>query len=205
MSDRYSGSAFSGIVNVTLADESGGSRGLDRATKLLAGIPGGVQKAAESALNRAATSGRAGAAKEVGKDYTLKAADFKKYTKSSQHVKKTGDEISVGINFRGFHVPLIRFNPKLTSSGLYKVQVRRSSTGATLKHVFRATMSSGHIGLFQRSGTSRLPIEQKMGPSVPQMMRVNQNLADSVGNNVRIVFEERMEHEITAILNGWRA
>lgn len=205
MSDRYSGSDFSGIVNVTLADESGGSRGLDRATKLLAGIPGGVQKAAESALNRAATSGRAGAAKEVGKDYTLKAADFKKYTKSSQHIQKSGNEISVGLNFRGYHVPLIRFNAKITSSGLYRVQVKRSSSGDTFKHVFRATMSSGHIGLFERSTKKRLPIEQKLGPSVPQMMGANQNLANSVGTNVRRVFEERMEHEITAILNGWRA
>lgn len=205
MSDRYSGGNFSGIVNVTIADDSGGSKALDRATKLLAGIPGGVQKAAESALNRAAKSGRAGAAKEVGKDYTLKAADFKKYTKSSQHIQKSGNEISVGLNFRGYHVPLIRFNAKITSSGLYRVQVKRSSSGDTFKHVFRATMNSGHIGLFERSTKKRLPIEQKLGPSVPQMMGANPNLANSVGTNVRKVFEERMEHEITAILNGWRA
>ncbi len=204
MSDKYSGSDFSGIVNVTLADDSGSSKALDRATRLLAGIPGGIQKAAESALKRAATSGRASAAKEVSKDYTLKTSDFKKYTKSSQHVQKLGDEISVGLNFRGYHVPLIRFNAKITSSGQYRVQVKRSSSGEIFKHVFRATMSSGHIGLFERYGSSRLPINQKMGPSVPQMMGANQTLANSVGNNVRKVFEERIDHEITAILNGWR-
>lgn len=204
MSDEYSGNKFSGIIHVTLADDTGNSKALDHATKLLAGISGGIQKAAESALYRAATSGKASAAKEVGKNYFLKSSDFKKYTKSSQHVQKSGNEISIGLNFRGYHVPLIRFNSKITSNGLYKVKVRRDSTGGTLRHVFRATMSSGHIGLFERSGKERLPIKQKMGPSVPQMMKVNSNLANSVGNNVREVFEKRMEHEVTAILNGWR-
>lgn len=204
MSDKYSGSDFSGIVNITLADDSGSSKALDHATRLLAGIPGGVQKAAESALSRAATSGRASAAREVGKDYTLKTSDFKKYTKSSQHIQKSGNEISVGLSFHGYHVPLIRFNAKITSAGLYKVQVKRNSAGDTLRHVFRATMASGHIGLFERYSTRSLPIKQKMGPSVPQMMGANPNLANSVGENVRKVFEERMEHEITAVLNGWR-
>lgn len=204
MSDTYSRKGSLGYINVTLTDDSGSSKALDHATRLLAGIPGGVQKAAESALSRAATSGRARAAREVGKDYTLKTSDFKKYTKSSQHIQKSGNEISVGLSFRGYHVPLIRFFAIPADSGLYKVQVKRTSAGGELSHVFRAVMGSGHIGLFERTGTKRLPITQKMGPSVPQMMGANPNLANSVGENVRKVFEERLEHEITAILNGWR-
>ena len=39
MSDSYSGGNYSGIVNISLADDSGSSKALDRATKLLAGIP----------------------------------------------------------------------------------------------------------------------------------------------------------------------
>lgn len=204
MSDSYSGGNYSGIVNITLADESGGSKALDRATKLLAGIPGGVEKAASSSISRAATSGTAAVAREVHKEYALGTSDFKKYTKSSQRIQKSGDEISVGLSFRGFHIPLIRFNAKITSSGLYRVQVKRNAAGETFRHVFRATMSSGHIGLFERYGTSRLPIKQKFGPSVPQMMGANPELANTVGDNVRKVFEERMEHEVTALLNGWR-
>ncbi len=204
MSDSYSGGNYSGIVNVSLSDDSGGSKALERATKLLAGIPGGVEKAASSSLTRAATSGTAAAAREVNKGYTLNTSDFKKYTKSSQHIEKNGDEISVGLKFRGRHIPLIRFNAKITGSGLYRVQVKRNSAGDTLKHVFKATMDSGHIGLFERYGTGRLPIKQEYGPSVPQMMGANPELANTIGDNVRRVFEERMEHEITALLNGWR-
>ncbi len=204
MSDSYSGGNYSGIVNISLADDSGSSKALDRATKLLAGILGGIEKAASSSLTRAATSGTAAVAREVNRDYSLNTSDFKKYTKSSQHIQKSGDEISVGLSFRGFHVPLIRFNAKITSSGLYRVQVKRNTAGETLKHVFRATMDSGHIGLFERYGSSRLPIKQMFGPSVPQMLGANPTLASTVGDNVRKVFEERMEHETTALLNGWR-
>ena len=64
-------------------------------------------------------------------------------------------------------------------------------------------MASGHIGLFERSGTNRLPIEQKFGPSVPQMMSANENLASTIGDQMRNTFEDRMEHEVLAVLNGW--
>ena len=202
MSDSYVGDYSSGIVNVSLTDDNGG-KALDRATKLLAGFPGGVEKAAESALSRAATSGRAGAAREVNKQYFLKVSDFKKYTKSYQHVKRSGNEINVGLEFHGFHVPLVRFNSRLSSTGRIRVQVRRDSVSEELRHVFRATMASGHIGLFERSGTNRLPIEQKFGPSVPQMMGANENLASTIGDQMRNTFEDRMEHEVLAVLNGW--
>lgn len=169
----------------------------------LAGIPGGVQKAAASAMNRAAVSGRANAAREVGRNYTIKASDFKRYTQSSQHIQKSGNEVSVGINFRGTHVPLIRFNTKITGTGLYKAQVRRDSAGDVLQHVFRAE-TKGYMGLFERTGPERLPIKQLMGPSVPQMMGANPKLANEISDNVRKTFEKRMEHEVVAILNGWR-
>lgn len=204
MSDSYSGGNYSGIFNISLADDSGNSKALDKATKLLSGIPGGIEKAANSSIARAATSGEAAVAREMNKEYSLNTSDFKKYTKFSQRIQKSGDEISVGLIFRGVHIPLIRFNTKVTSSGLYRVQVKRNTAGATLKHVFRATMDSGHIGLFERYGTSSLPIKQLLGPSAPQMFGANPALANTVGDNVRKVFEERMEHETTALLNGWR-
>lgn len=203
MSSVYSGNNAQGMINVTLSEEAAGST-LDRATKLLAGFPDGIQKAAEAALKRAGTSGRATAAKEVGKQYYLSSGDFKKYTKSFQHVTKSGNEITVSLNFRGYHVPLIRFKTSLTSAGLIRSQVKRSSSGDILKHVFQAEMKSGHIGLFERYGKLRLPIEQKFGPSVPQMMGTNTELADAVGKDIEKTFSERMEHEVLAVMNGWR-
>lgn len=202
MNSSYSGSDFRGMINVNLGSEAASV--LDHATKLLAGFPDGVQKAAESALNRAGISGRAASAREVGKQYYLRSSDFKKYTKSSQHVSRSGGDITVSLNFRGFHVPLIRFKTALTSSGHIRSQVLRNSSGDVLKHVFQAEMKSGHIGLFERYSKSRLPIEQKFGPSIPQMMGANPELANTVGNDIEKTFSERMNHEVLALMNGWR-
>lgn len=209
MNSSYTGSDFRGMINVNL--DNGAASALDRATKLLAGFPDGVQKAAESALNRAGISGRAAAAREVGKQYYLRSSDFKKYTKSSQHVSRSGGDITVSLNFRGFHVPLIRFKTALTSSGLIRTRVKRTSSGDVLRHVFKQTMpNSGHIGLFERvkktsdNGEIRTVISQKYGPSVPQMMGANPELADAVGNDIEKTFAERMNHEVLAVMNGWR-
>ncbi len=203
MSSSYSGDDIRGMVNVTLSEE-GAASALDRAAKLLAGFSGGVEKAAESALKSAGTSGRAAAAREVGKQYYLKSSDFKKYTKSNQHVTRSGNEITVALNFKGYHVPLIRFKSSITSGGLIRTQVKKKSSGEVLRHVFQAEMSSGHVGLFERVATKRLPISQKFGPSVPQMMGANTELANEVGKDIENTFKERMEHEVDAILNGWR-
>lgn len=137
MSDSYSGGNYSGIVNISLADDSGSSKALDRATKLLAGIPGGIEKAASSSLTRAATSGTAAVAREVNKDYSLNTSDFKKYTKSSQHIQKSGDEISVGLSFRGFH------------GSAYPVQRKN--------HQFRAVQSAGQAEHRRRNAETRFP------------------------------------------------
>lgn len=203
MNSSYSGDSYRGMINVTLS-EDGAVSAIDRAAKLLAGFPDGIQKAVESALSRAGTSGEAMAAKEVGKQYFLKTTDFKKYTKSFRRVNRSGNDITVLLNFRGFHVPLIRFKTSLSPSGLVRSQVMRSSSGDILKHVFRAQMKSGHIGLFERSGKTRLPIGQKYGPSVPQMMGANDELAEAVGKDIEETFSKRMEHEVLAVMNGWR-
>lgn len=202
MSSTYRGTNFTGMIDVNIPDTS---RELERAVKILAGFPGGVEKAARSALNKAVTSGKTIAARQVNKQYYLKTADFSKYTKSTQRVQTEQNGVSVNLSFRGYHVPLIRFNARLQADGRYKVSVKRNSTGDVLKHVFRAQMSSSHIGLFERIYSSRLPIEQKMGPSVPQMMGANEGLADAVGNQIAEKFESNLDHEVTAILNGWRA
>lgn len=202
MSSSYSGNLAQGAVNVSFDKDTASS--LDRAAKLLAGFPGGIEKATESALARAGKSGQTMAAKEVGKRYHLKTADFKKYTKSNQRVNRSGNDISVSLSFRGYHVPLIRFKTAVTSTGLIRSQVMKNGNSEVLKHVFQRELSSGHVGLFERKGKEKLPIVQKYGPSVPQMMGANPELANEVGTNVEKVFSERLEHEVTAILNGWR-
>lgn len=208
MSDVYSmphergKSAFDVIVN---DDVGGGSNGVERAIKLLAGIGDGhgAEKAIGSAIKRAAQSGETYAARAIGKFYYLKVSDFKKYTKSKRHIHTSSGVTTVDIDFRGYHVPLLKFNTKVTRNGGIRTSVKKGSTSETLNHVFMQTVGS-HTGLFQRVTEKRYPIEEKFGPATTQMMDANDDVSQAIGDKIRETFDSRIEHEILAIMNGWR-
>lgn len=208
MSDVYSMTRSQNHAAITtfITDDIGGSTGsVKRAEQILAGFPHGAEKAIGSAIKRAATSGEATAAREVRKSYYIKASDFTKYTKSKRHVVSTSGGTEVDIYFQGYHIPLLRFDTVVGADGLVKARVKKSSTATQLYHVFRREVGKhGHIGLFERVTSKRLPIEEKLGPSTPQMMEANDDVAQAIGDKVREVFEQRLEHEIMAVMNGWR-
>lgn len=206
MSDVYSmsrSSIKSGIATYLVDDVGGDS--IDKVTKLLAGIPHAADKAIGSAIKRAARSGEAYAAKAVRKEYFISAGDFKAYTKSKRHIYTSSEGTSVDIEFKGYHIPLLHFDTKVDRNGRVVTRVKRTSSKVALEHVFSQTVGShGHTGLFERLTSKRLPIEEKLGPSTPQMMDANDDVSQAIGEKVRETFDERIEHEVTAILNGWR-
>ncbi len=207
MSDVYSmtrSEAKAGI-SVFVTDDVGGGGSIDRAMAMLAGIPHGADKAIGSAIKRAAQSGEAHAAKVIRQEYYIKAGDFKSYTQSKRKITSHAGETTVDIEFRGRHIPLMKFNTKFGSDGRVSVHVKRTSSGGILNHVFQANVGThGHSGIFERVTDKRFPIEEKLGPSTPQMMNANDDIAQEIGDKVREVFDERLDHEILAVLNGWR-
>lgn len=206
MSDIYSMSRadIKSGIGVFLVDDVGDGS-IDRATKLLAGIPHAADKAIGSAIKRAATSGEAYAAKAVRNEYYIGASDFKAYTKSKRHIITQNGSTTVDIEFKGFHIPLLKFDTKVDKDGRVSTRVKRSSAKTVFENVFKQTVGThGHEGVFERLTERRLPIEEKLGPSTPQMMSYNDDLSQDIGDKVRDVFDQRLEHEISAILNGWR-
>lgn len=177
---------------------------IDRATKMLAGIQGAASKAVNSAIRRAATSGEAYAAKVIRKEYIIKAGDFKTYTHSKRHCHTTGGSQSVTIEYFGNHIPLIKFDTSIDSSGRVTARVKRSSARQVLEHAFFSSRIGAREGIFERTTSSREPTKEIMGPSVPQMMSYNDNVKQAIADKVYDVFDERLDHEILAILNGWR-
>ena len=197
-------SAIKSSISTFLVDDIGGDN-IDHVSKMLAGIPHAADKAIGSAIKRAAQSGEAHAARAVRDEYFVKASDFKAYTKSKRHVSISPGASEIDIEFRGFHIPLLRFDTKVDSSGRVVTRVKRTSSKVVLDHVFPQTVGThGHIGVFERTTSKRLPIEEKLGPSTPQMMDVNDEVAGSIADKVRETFDKRIEHEVTAILNGYR-
>lgn len=204
MSNYYSiptGMSHDGGIHVWVDEIGEGS--IDRARKLLAGYPHGFEKAVGSAIKRAANAGEAYAARAVNKEYVLNVGDFKKYTKSKKRYYTSGGCTTVEVEYRGVHIPLLKFDTRMSGSGRVTTRVKRASARKILDHAFHATVG-GHTGIFERETERRFPISEIVGPSGPQMMTANEQLNDEIGEKIHEVFDARIDHEILAVLNGWR-
>lgn len=190
-------STYSGLV-VDIAEDS-----LDKATRLLAGIHGGVYKAVGNALTRAAASGKTAAKQPVTQEYAISQSEFLARTKNINHfVRESDGGISVVFGFRGNVIPLMKFNTRINGSGQVVTQVKRSGSAETLDRAFSAQMG-GHRGVYERVGPSRFPVRELYGPATPQMMYSNETVTDEIEKKVADTYEKRIDHEILRVLNGW--
>ena len=190
-------STYAGLT-VDIAEDS-----LDRVTKLLAGISGGVYKAVGSALNRAAAAGKTAAKQPVTREYSISQSEFLSQTRNINHfVRDTGGGLTVVFGFRGNVIPLMKFNTRVNNSGQVVTQVKRSGAAATLDRAFTAQMG-GHRGVYERVGVKRFPVEELYGPATPQMMYSNEEVMDEIEDKMAETYEKRIDHEILRVLNGW--
>lgn len=190
-------STYAGLT-VDIAEDS-----LDRVTKLLAGISGGVYKAVGSALTRAAAAGKTAAKQPVTREYSISQSEFLSQTRNINHfVRDTGGGLSVVFGFRGNVIPLMKFNTRVNNSGQMVTQVKRSGAAATLDRAFTAQMG-GHRGVYERVGVKRFPVEELYGPATPQMMYSNEEVMDEIEDKMAETYEKRIDHEILRVLNGW--
>ena len=149
----------------------------ERIADMLTSIPDGMEKATASAINRALSMTKTAASRKVRERYNVKA----KYVKDSISIRRAGKSNLTGKSnligtmiSRGTPIRLINFkvNPSRPNPKRRKpitVSVKKSGGGA-LKGAFVAEMSNESVGVFERVGLSRLPIQQLYGPSAPQMI-----------------------------------
>lgn len=190
-------STYAGLT-VDIAEDS-----LDRVTKLLAGINGGIYKAVGGALTRAAAAGKTAAKQPVTREYSISQSEFLSQTRNINHfVRDTGGGLSVVFGFRGNVIPLTKFNTRVNNSGQVVTQVKRSGVAATLDRAFTAQMG-GHRGVYERLGVKRFPVEELYGPATPQMMYSNEEVMDEIEAKMAETYEKRIDHEILRVLNGW--
>lgn len=127
---------------------------------------GARNQAIPRAFNRAATSARAVMARAIAKDMGLKQAAIKEAIKI---VEATPEKHEARLEASGKRIPLIDFGAKgpEPSRGRGKGVRARTPQSRTYPRAFIATMRSGHRGVFQRKGKTRLPIVELHGPSLP--------------------------------------
>lgn len=208
--------------------ENFGQEAIDKATKLLAGIDGGVEKAVKNAMPRAVSHLRANTVKAIQERYAISATNIR--TNENVTVRYTyQDGVQAFINFAGQKIPLYRYDgaaPKTPSAdtskwvhamisgkmrtvhpGLAASGHQFKSTSPTqYRNAFVAEMQSGHVGIFERTGgvtaSGGDEIKELMGSSVSQMIG-NEEIADALVDDAEKKFEERIDHEILQVLNGW--
>lgn len=179
-----------------------GANSLDRVNKILAGVPGGIWKASYSALKRAGDTAKTRAGQFAAAEYTINKGDFMRNVNQKSHItSQAGSLVSMSISYAGNVLPLLTFNTKFSRNGLLQTQVKRGGASTVLEHAFAARVF-GPIGVYERLGSERFPVEQKYGPSTTHMMQ-NETVVEKMDKTVRDTFEQRLEHEITRVLNGW--
>lgn len=166
--------------------------GLARAEKLLKGVPGGFEEAVKRATGRALESARTQAVRSAVETYDTNQAVIRG---SIALNKGAGQMIS-----RGSPIELMKFNvsPKGPKRAMVRASVKKRPT--TLSRAFVAQMGSGHIGVYERVGASKLPIRLLYSVSAAQMVGEVDVLLD-VEEKASETFEKRLAHEVYQVLS----
>ncbi len=176
---------------------------MSRISTVLAGVPGGVYKAVGSALKRAAQSGSTAGMKLVAQEYAIGQNELKANTKTvNTIVRDLSGVYSVTFGYRGNVISLMKFDTKATKSGGVESRVLRNSGRKSLGSAFIQKMGS-HTGVYERESSERFPVRELYGPSAVQAFYAREEVTDAMNDTVVATYEQRIDHEILRVLNGW--
>lgn len=172
---------------------------IERAAKLLNGVPKGFEQALVSSLNRALLEGRTAGTREATKRYTVRAGIIRK-TMAMHRASKSNLEAE--LVSRGRRLPLKQFKhkPVTDTTGAKRKQVSVAVRQGTLKPLGQGFIYRGMV--MQRLGSNRLPIEQKFSISVPNVLN-NEEIVDAIQERMGQSVEKRIAHETERILAGY--
>lgn len=213
----------------TIRVEVVGAEHFQEAERMLADVPGGMDRALKSAAMRATSFLRTQSTKEIRKRYDITRKDIRAERNITTRFRYFNGVEAI-VTFKGKKIPLFRYggaapkeptvNAEKTVMAIVNGQLRPvhpsvaasghqlTSTGpTTFSNAFVARMkSSGHVGIFERTGgktvTGDAAIKEIMGSSVPQMLG-SEEVQESLVEKTMGKMEERLTHEVNRILNGW--
>ena len=179
------------------------SETIERTQTLLAGIPKGAERAFSAAINRGLSHTKTQAFKQVKKVYAVKQSALNEATTTRAQKASTGN-LAGYISFSGVKIPLYKFQvtPKTPGTGKKVRAGVMKGGGAVFESAFISKIERDHTGIFERITSKRLPIEEKMGLSAAQMVQ-NEVIMDQLTQEAQEKVDERLNHEIERILNGY--
>lgn len=172
---------------------------LRRTRDLLQHVPQGAERATARAMNRTLEGARTEVVRSVTSTYIIRAADVRETITID---KASADKLQARLRSQGAVIGLQHFqhSPKAATNPRPKVgirvRVRKDSRASALPGTF---IAGGRIGIFQRAGRDRLPLERRFGPAVPSMVGTvveEQQIERQAGDR----FIRELNHEIDYLL-----
>lgn len=164
---------------------------IEKAKQDLADVKNGAQIATANASQRSITAARTIGVKTMRSEYTIKSSA----AKSHMMIRHGRDAYTRELVVTGSPMRLIEFKHSKRADGVF-VSVKNGGGGVINSSFF--TVGRHGVGVFVRTTSSRLPIQEQYGPSVPQMMG-NPTVVEAMQKRGAEVFEERMAHEISRL------
>ena len=145
-----------------------------------------------SAADRAVKAAETAARRGITDTYTIKAGDVRPTMTTRRF--RDGARLDISDSAR----PLSHFKVKQPKAGPMTATVRKDG-GGTIARAFRGQGSLPSTRIFQRTGTSRLPIEQLHGPGAANMVK-DGDIIERVEERATEVMNNRLEHEMGRLL-----
>jgi hypothetical protein len=169
------------------------------AQKILENFGDAARPIIAKAINRATRGIRTDAARQARSEYNIRARQVRGSFVVTPAKKNRLYAAAVS---KGGAISLRHFNPQPSNPGRRPkagVSVKVSRTRKKIPGSFVARMPNGTLGVFQRSGRSRLPIKKLYGPSVPQMLD-HDNVLPKLQDGATSRFNKNLDHEIDYFL-----
>lgn len=151
-------------------------------------------------LNRAGRGIPTDASREARKEYNVKAREVKG---TFSLFRANSNQLQAGASSKGGPLSLIHFGARPRKPGTRRpkrgVSVQVMGSRAVIPKTFVAQMPGGGTGVFWRRGKTRLPIDKRLGPSVPQMLD-HENVQPDLEEGVRNRFLKTLDHEVDHFL-----
>lgn len=179
------------------------SETIERVQAVLAGVPKEAERALSNAMNRGLSRVKTTAMQNVKRVYAVQSSALSAATNTKMQKASTGN-LAGFVSFSGCKIPLYKFKvtPKQPGTGKTVRAAVMKGGGTAFEDAFIAGMGSGHLGVFERTGRPRLPIEEFMALSAAQMVG-NEGVITEVEQQAQQLVEERLDHEIERLLSQY--
>ncbi|RKY09837.1 MAG: hypothetical protein DRP56_02040 [Planctomycetota bacterium] len=176
-------------------------RQLKRVQSMLRDIPRAMPKVMSRGINNTTKKARTKITRELSKKTKLTQKTVRSKIRFNKATYRKWAAV-LSISPRG--IPLIQLKAKQLKSGVSFTNPVTASR-EKLPHAFIAKMPSGHTGVFERAGTSRLPIKEQYAPGMATLYSEAPGIVGRIQNETAADLVKNIRTQIDMVLARRRA